>query len=273
MTLLSDIIKNTSAKTWVGLGVAAAIGTTAGVKRVVKRRKANLDDTELVKKVNDLFNTALGTSASVVATAREAGASVAENVREDIKTIVESVKSEKACVSRCSHCVIKDTFKPCCSDKKSCKAESEATTDETLPEPVKATDVADAHKESDALSETEKNEEPVEPNDDTTVRNLVKDTLRTSPESLLVGEVRDVEASDLAVETEKSEQPTEPVAEKEEPAKKTPTRKPAARKAPVAKKPATPRASRAKKVIPPVESAAPKTAAPEENKTEENKED
>lgn len=262
MKLLSDIIKNANPKTLIGIGVAAAIGTAAGVKTVAKRRNKDLKQSNSIKKVKGIFDDAYETGGAVVEAIRDTSAMLVDNVREDIKTVVEAVKEEKeqACASKCADCDLKKTLKPCCSEGKSCQSSKTETTkvepevqtnpvvdsdETTLPEPVKTSDIVEASAEADKEVEEAKNEKLDSSVED--IATLVKSALKENPEDVVVGEVRDAEAAPAL---------KKPVAKKTTAATE---KKPAVRK-----KPATPRTPRASKT-----NVAPEQASENESKNTE----
>lgn len=150
MKKLTNLIKSKSPETkkMIGLGVATAIGAAKGVKTVAEKRKADLANSEATKKVTEAILTTVA-----------AGSKVVSGVREDLSIVVGSAKSQ-SCAARCAHCAVKDTYKPCCTDGKSCKvAEVTADEDEETPAaPVKAEEVVTSQSEADAIAETLKND-------------------------------------------------------------------------------------------------------------------
>lgn len=216
MKKLTNLIKSPETKKMIGLGVATAIGAAKGVKAVAEKRKADLANSGAKQKV-----------AKVVLTTVAAGTKVVNGVREDLHIVLGSAKSQ-SCAARCPHCAVKDTYKPCCTDGQSCKAESSTEVEEQAPvEPVKAEEVVTAQEEADTVAETLKNDvlkaekraaladakktvrkprtprvakdnaKPVSVND-------VKEALILNPDGLLVGEIRDVETTPLK-DVEKTE--------------------------------------------------------------------
>lgn len=150
MKKLTNLIKSKSPETkkMIGLGVATAIGAAKGVKTVAEKRKADLANSEATKKVTEAILTTVA-----------AGSKVVSGVREDLSIVVGSAKSQ-SCAARCAHCAVKDTYKPCCTDGKSCKvAEASVVEDAEAPvAPVKAEEVAASQSEADAIAETLKND-------------------------------------------------------------------------------------------------------------------
>jgi hypothetical protein len=150
MEKLAKIVKSTNPKKLAGLGVAAAVGAVVGVKAVAKKRKDDFANLDAKQKASDLLTTS-----------RVVGEKVVRGVREDLTTVVESVKEQTekapACASKCPHCVVKDTFKACCKKGRECSVKNETEeAEETLPEPVKAADVVEAHEATDVEAETAK---------------------------------------------------------------------------------------------------------------------
>ena len=150
MKKLTNLIKSKSPETkkLIGLGVATAVGAAKGVKTVAEKRKADLANSEATKKVTEAIMTTVA-----------AGSKVVSGVREDLSIVVGSAKSQ-SCAARCAHCAVKDTYKPCCTDGKTCKvAEAPVVEDEEAPAaPVKAEEVVASQSEADAIAETLKND-------------------------------------------------------------------------------------------------------------------
>lgn len=148
MKKLTNLIKSPETKKMIGLGVATAIGAAKGVKTVAEKRKADLVNSEAKKKVTEAIKTTVA-----------AGNKVVSGVREDLSVVVGSAKNQ-SCAARCAHCAVKDTYKPCCTDGKTCKVEAtdETPTDEAPAEPVKAEEVVAAQDEADKVAETLKND-------------------------------------------------------------------------------------------------------------------
>lgn len=144
MKKLTNLIKSPETKKMIGLGVATAVGAAKGVKTVAEKRKAELANSEVKKKV-----------ASAVLTGVATGRKVVNGVREDLSIVVGSAKNQ-SCAARCAHCAVRDTYKPCCTDGKSCKVET--TEAEATPEPVKAQEVVANNEEADKVAETLKND-------------------------------------------------------------------------------------------------------------------
>ena len=111
MKKLTNLIKSKSPETkkLIGLGVATAVGAAKGVKTVAEKRKADLANSEATKKVTEAIMTTVA-----------AGSKVVSGVREDLSIVVGSAKNQ-SCAARCAHCAVKDTYKPCCTDGKTCK--------------------------------------------------------------------------------------------------------------------------------------------------------
>jgi hypothetical protein len=146
MKKLTNLIKNTDTKKLIGLSVATAVGIAYGVKAVTKKHKQELVDSGVKQKASEALNNTLA-----------AGAKVVGGIREDLNVIVDAAK-DKSCAAKCAHCSIKDTFKPCCKNGKSCKAEPEEVKEEETPKPVASEEVVEAQKEADALAEKLKND-------------------------------------------------------------------------------------------------------------------
>jgi hypothetical protein len=200
----------------IGIGVANAVVAANGVKTVAKKRTEGLANLEAKKKATGLLNSTL-----------KAGANIVGSIREDIDIVVGAAKTQQ-CAARCEHCAVKDTYKPCCKDGEACKVKNAENESET-PEPVKAADVIAQHEEADAVAEVIKNEEvkgeklaaaEVKKKAAAKARTpraakeaakpvSVKEALRTNPEGLIVGEIRDVETTvtpkDVAEQAEKTE--------------------------------------------------------------------
>lgn len=145
MKKLTNLIKSPETKKMIGLGVATAVGAAKGVKTVAEKRKADLANSEAKKKVTEAILTGVA-----------AGQKVVSGVREDLSIVVGSAKGQ-SCAARCAHCAVNDTYKPCCTDGKSCKVEAPADA-EVTPEPVKAEEVVAAQEEADKVAETLKND-------------------------------------------------------------------------------------------------------------------
>lgn len=136
MKKITKALKTVNPNALIGLGVAAAIGTAAGVSTVAKKRTQEVKDSQPSQKLTSALNTTL-----------KVGSGVISGIKDDFNTVVESVKSQTkgSCASECGHCATRSTFSPCCTDGKDCKSakKEEAVT----PEPVKAeTVVKDAEK-------------------------------------------------------------------------------------------------------------------------------
>lgn len=195
MKKLTNLIKSPETKKMIGLGVATAIGAAKGVKTVAEKRKADLANSEAKKKVTE-----------AVLTAVAAGNKVVSGVREDLNIVVGSAKSQ-SCAARCAHCAVNNTYKPCCTDGKSCKVETHVEEEVTV-EPVKAEEVVAAQEEADKVAETLKNDmlkatkraaeadakkAARKPRAPRVAKEKTEPALLVTPDEIILGEIRDTE--------------------------------------------------------------------------------
>lgn len=209
MKKLTNLIKSPETKKMISLGVATAIGAAKGVKTVADKRKAELKNSETKKKVT-----------KAVLTTVAVGSKVVSGVREDLNIVLGSAKSQ-SCAARCAHCAVKDTYKPCCTDGKSCKVDASAPVEEeTVAEPVKAAEVVATQEEADKVAETLKNDvlkaekraaeadakrAARKPRTPRVQKENAKPVSAKENDELILGEVRDVETitpKDVAEKTD-----------------------------------------------------------------------
>lgn len=134
MKAIKNIVKNNAL---VGLGAAVAVGTMLGMKKVADKHKAELSKTKTHQKMTEMLGKAVETGTGVVST-----------VKDDINTVIDTVKTEATAVAK--KVGSDDTDEPTVT------TEDEETAD--LPEPVKAEDVVARTNEADAALEALKNE-------------------------------------------------------------------------------------------------------------------
>lgn len=124
MKPVKNLLENDKARATIGMGLSAAIGVAVGMKAVAKKHKNNLSS-----------------SPTAVKLANKA-AEVKDNIREDINTVVSSVKAETASVPK--DCCKKtgeapsDKCKTCaCSGEcgKSCLKQQDVVAPETTEAP------------------------------------------------------------------------------------------------------------------------------------------